>query len=55
VCRFAGLEGWFGQIPGLENTWALRADRNASNYAEICERNLDIKSPRDVWHGLNQF
>ena len=55
VRRFAGLEGGFGRMPGLEDTWALRAVQDAGNYAEIYERKLGVNSRRGIPHGLNQF
>lgn len=55
VRRFAGLEGGFGRLLGLEDAWALRAVRAAGNYAEIYERNLGVNSRLGIPRGLNQL
>lgn len=55
VRRFAGLEGGFGRMLGLEDTWALHAVRAAGNYAEIYERNLGVNSRLGIPRGLNQL
>ncbi len=55
VRRFAGLEGGFGQLLGLEDQWALHAVRAAGNYAEIYERNLGVNSRLGIPRGLNQL
>jgi general L-amino acid transport system substrate-binding protein len=55
VRRFAGLEGGFGRMLGLEDTWALGAVRAAGNYAEIYERNLGVGSRLGIPRGLNQL
>lgn len=55
VRRFAGLEGGFGRMLRLEDTWALRAVRAAGNYAEIYERNLGVGSRLGIPRGLNQL
>jgi general L-amino acid transport system substrate-binding protein len=55
VRRFAGLEGGFGRMLGLEDQWALRAVRAAGNYAEIYERNLGVGSRLGIPRGLNQL
>lgn len=55
VRRFAGVEGGFGRMLGLEDAWALHAVRAAGNYAEIYERNLGIESRLGIPRGLNQL
>lgn len=55
VRRFAGLEGGFGRMLELDDTWALRAVRAAGNYAEIYERNLGVASRLGIPRGLNQL
>jgi general L-amino acid transport system substrate-binding protein len=55
VRRFVGLEGGFGRMLGLDDTWALRAVRAAGNYAEIYERNLGVGSRLGIPRGLNQL
>ncbi|QRM31600.1 amino acid ABC transporter substrate-binding protein [Microvirga sp. VF16] len=55
VRRFAGLEGSFGKMLGLDDTWALRAVRAVGNYAEIYERNLGVDSRLGIPRGLNQL
>ena len=55
VRRFAGVEGGFGRMLGLDDTWALRAVRAAGNYAEIYERNLGVESRLGIPRGLNQL
>jgi general L-amino acid transport system substrate-binding protein len=55
VRRFAGAEGGFGKLLGLEDTWALRAVGAVGNYSEIYERNLGVKSRLGIPRGLNQL
>ena len=55
VRRFAGLEGGFGKMLGLDDAWALRAVRATGNYAEIYERNLGVESRLGIPRGLNQL
>jgi general L-amino acid transport system substrate-binding protein len=55
VRRFAGMEGGFGRMLGLDDTWALRAVRAAGNYAEIYERNLGVEAQLGIPRGLNQL
>jgi general L-amino acid transport system substrate-binding protein len=55
VRRFAGREGGFGKLLGLEDTWALRAVSAVGNYSEIYERNLGVKSRLGIPRGLNQL
>ncbi|MBZ6078970.1 amino acid ABC transporter substrate-binding protein [Microvirga sp. WGZ8] len=55
VRRFIGLEGGFGAMLGLQDTWALRAVRAVGNYAEIYERNLGVESRLGIPRGLNQL
>jgi general L-amino acid transport system substrate-binding protein len=55
VRRFAGVEGGFGRMLGLENAWALQAVRATGNYAEIYERNLGVGSRLGIPRGLNQL
>ena len=55
VRRFVGVEGGFGRMLGLDDTWALRAVRAAGNYAEIYERNLGVGSRLGIPRGLNQL
>jgi general L-amino acid transport system substrate-binding protein len=55
VRRFAGLEGGFGRMLGLDDAWALSAVRAAGNYAEIYERNLGVESRLGIPRGLNQL
>jgi general L-amino acid transport system substrate-binding protein len=55
VRRFAGVEGGFGRMLGLDDMWALRAVRAAGNYAEIYERNLGVEAQLGIPRGLNQL
>jgi general L-amino acid transport system substrate-binding protein len=55
VRRFAGAEGGFGKLLGLEDAWALRAVNAVGNYSEIYERNLGVKSRLGIPRGLNQL
>jgi len=55
VRRFAGVEGGFGKMLGLDDAWALRAVRSVGNYAEIYERNLGVESRLGIPRGLNQL
>ncbi|WP_147022600.1 amino acid ABC transporter substrate-binding protein [Microvirga aerophila] len=55
VRRFAGVEGGFGKLLGLEDAWALRAVGAVGNYSEIYERNLGVKSRLGIPRGLNQL
>jgi general L-amino acid transport system substrate-binding protein len=55
VRRFAGAEGGFGKLLGLDDTWALRAVSAAGNYSEIYERNLGVQSRLGIPRGLNQL
>lgn len=55
VRRFSGLEGGFGRMLGLDDTWALHAVQAAGNYAEIYERNLGVASRLGIPRGLNQL
>jgi general L-amino acid transport system substrate-binding protein len=55
VRRFAGTEGGFGKLLGLDDAWALRAVSAAGNYSEIYERNLGVKSRLGIPRGLNQL
>ena len=55
VRRFAGLEGGFGRMLGLDDAWALSTVRAAGNYAEIYERNLGVESRLGIPRGLNQL
>lgn len=55
VRRFAGAEGGFGKLLGLEDTWALRAVTAVGNYSEMYERNLGVKSRLGIPRGLNQL
>jgi general L-amino acid transport system substrate-binding protein len=55
VRRFAGQEGGFGRMLGLDDAWALHAVTAAGNYAEIYERNLGVSSRLGIPRGLNQL
>lgn len=55
VRRFAGVEGGFGAMLGLDAAWALHAVRAAGNYAEIYERNLGTELRLGIPRGLNQL
>lgn len=55
VRRFAGVEGGFGRMLGLEDSWALHVVRAAGNYAEIYGRNLGVGSRLGIPRGLNQL
>jgi general L-amino acid transport system substrate-binding protein len=55
VRRFAGAEGGFGKLLGLDDTWALRAINAVGNYSEIYERNLGVQSRLGIPRGLNQL
>ena len=55
IRRFAGVEGGFGSMLGLDDMWALRAIRAAGNYAEIYERNLGVEAQLGIPRGLNQL
>jgi general L-amino acid transport system substrate-binding protein len=55
IRRFAGLEGGFGGMLGLDNAWALNAIRAAGNFSEIYERNLGVESRLGIPRGLNQL
>lgn len=55
IRRFTGAEGGFGNLLGLDDTWALRAINAVGNYSEIYERNLGVKSRLGIPRGLNQL
>jgi general L-amino acid transport system substrate-binding protein len=53
VRRLLGVEGEFGPMLGLSNTWARDAVGAVGNYGEIFERNLGQQSALDLARGLN--
>lgn len=53
VRRLLGVEGEFGAMLGLSNTWARDAVGVVGNYGEIFERNLGAQSALDLARGLN--
>ena len=55
VRRFAGLEGDFGNMLGVDNAFALRAVKAVGNYDEMFERNLGTGSKLGIPRGLNQL
>lgn len=53
VRRLLGLEGEYGQLLGLSDTWARDALAAGGNYGEIFQRNLGSQSALDLARGLN--
>lgn len=55
VRRFAGAEGGFGRMIGLDDSWAIQAVRAVGNYGEMFERNIGSGSRFGIPRGLNQL
>ena len=53
VRRLLGVEGAFGPMIGLSETWALDAIEGVGNYGEIFDRNVGSQSALDLARGLN--
>jgi len=53
VRRLLGVEGEFGPMLGLSDTWARNAVSAVGNYGEIFNRNLGDDSALDLARGLN--
>lgn len=53
VRRLLGVEGEFGPMLGLSDTWARNAIGAVGNYGEIFNRNLGDDSALDLARGLN--
>ncbi len=53
VRRLLGVDGDYGEMLGLDETWARNAVLAVGNYGQIFERNLGPQSPLDLERGLN--
>ncbi|MFN4297844.1 MAG: amino acid ABC transporter substrate-binding protein [Brevundimonas sp.] len=53
VRRLLGVEGGFGAMMGLSDTWARDAVDGVGNYGEVFERNLGTRSSLNLARGLN--
>jgi general L-amino acid transport system substrate-binding protein len=53
VRRLLGVEGEYGAMLGLSESWASDAIVAVGNYGEIFDRNLGSRSPLDLARGLN--
>ena len=55
VQRLLGVQGGYGEEPGLSRDWAARIIRHVGNYAEVYDRNVGADSPLGIPRGLNQL
>jgi general L-amino acid transport system substrate-binding protein len=55
VKRLLGVEGKFGDMLGLDNSWAYNAIKAVGNYGEIYERHIGRNTPIGLDRGVNQL
>lgn len=55
VSRLLGIQGDYGKMLGLQNTWAYNVIKGVGNYGEVYERELGEKSPYNLDRGLNRL
>jgi len=53
IKRMLGVEGDFGKMIGLDNTWAYNIIKMVGNYGESYERNVGEKTPIGLARGVN--
>jgi general L-amino acid transport system substrate-binding protein len=55
VTRLLGVQGDYGNMLGLPNSWAYDVIKNVGNYGEVYDRELGDKSPYNLDRGLNRL